>query len=79
MFRISKYIDIYVLIISFVVGFLIVYMTTDENRIIHIYPTPENEELMLYRDKAHQCFTFQHKEVSCPVNPLDISTVPIQG
>jgi hypothetical protein len=79
MFRISKYIDIYVLIISFVVGFLIVYLTTDENRIIHIYPTPENEELMLYRDKAHQCFTFQHNEVSCPVNPLDISTVPIQG
>jgi hypothetical protein len=54
-------------------------MTTDDNRIIHIYPTPENEELMLYRDKAHQCFTFQHKEVPCPNNPLNIATIPVQG
>ena len=79
MFRVSKYIDIYVFTISFVIGLLIMYMTGDENRIIHIYPTPENEELMLYRDKAHPCFTFQHKEVSCPINPLNIATVPVQG
>jgi len=79
MFRISKYIDISVFIISFVIGLLIMYMTGDENRIIHIYPTPENEELMLYRDKAHQCFTFQHNEVPCPMNPLNIATIPVQG
>jgi len=79
MFSVSKYINIPVFIISFLIGVLVVYMITDENRIIQIYPTPENEELMLYRDKAHQCFTFEHKEVSCPINPLDVSTIPIQG
>ena len=39
----------------------------------------ENQELMLYRDKAHQCFTFENKEVPCPKNPLDISKIPVQG
>ena len=79
MLKISKYINIQVFILSFVVGLLVVYLTGDDNRIIHIYPTPENEELMLYRDKAHQCFTFQHKEVACPKNPFDTSTIPVQG
>lgn len=79
MLKISKYVNIQVLIVSFAIGLLVVHLTTGDNRIIHIYPTPENEELMLYRDKAHQCFTFQHKEVTCPMDPLGVSTIPVQG
>ena len=79
MIQISKYINIQVFILSFVIGLFVVYMTDEDNRIIHIYPTPENQELMLYRDKAHQCFTFEHKEVPCPKNPLDALTIPVQG
>lgn len=79
MFKISKYIDIPVFIISFAIGIFVVYMTAMDNRIVHIYPTPENEELMLYRDKANQCFAFQHNEVPCPKNPSEIAKIPVQG
>ena len=79
MFKISKYVNVPVFVLSFAIGLLVVYMITEDNRIIHIYPTPENQELLLYRDKAHQCFTFENKEIPCPTNPLDISKIPVQG
>ena len=53
-------------------------MTTDDNRVIYIYPTPENVDLMLYKDKANQCFTFEQEEVACPKNPMNIAKIPIQ-
>ena len=78
MISISKYIDVRVFIISFAIGLLVVYMTSPDQRIIRVYPTPENVDLMLYRDKANQCFAFEHTEVKCPMNPLEISTIPVQ-
>ena len=48
-------------------------------RTIYIYPSPENVELMIYRDKASQCFAFEQKEVKCPINPLEIAKIPAQG
>lgn len=79
MFKISKYINIPIFIVSFALGLLVVYMTAVDNHIVYVYPTPENEELMLYKDKADQCFAFEHKEVPCPSNPLQISKIPVQG
>jgi len=79
MFKISKYIDIPIFIFCFAIGLLYVYITAEDSRIIHIYPTPENEELMLYKDKANQCFVFEHQEVPCPINPLSISQIPMQS
>lgn len=79
MFKISKYINIPVFIISFTIGLFVVYMTAMDTKTIYVYPTPENQELMLYRDKANQCFAFEQTEVPCPANPLEISKIPIQG
>ena len=39
----------------------------------------EYEKFMIYRDKANQCFAFEHNEVPCPKNPLEISKIPVQG
>jgi len=79
MVKLTKYISIPIFIMSLAIGIFIVYMTTDETRTIYIYPTPENVELMLYRDKADQCFAFEQKEVSCPRNPMNIEKIPIQS
>ena len=54
MVKLTKYISIPIFIMSLAIGIFIVYMTTDETRTIYIYPTPENVELMLYKDKADQ-------------------------
>jgi hypothetical protein len=79
MFNLSKYINIQVFIVSFAVGIFFVYTTLGDTRVIYIYPTPENTELMLYRDKASQCFAFEQKLVKCPLNPMDITKIPAQG
>jgi len=79
MIKITKYINLKYLLLSFIVGLIAVYLVSEENRIVYIYPTPENVDLMLYRDKANQCFAFEHTEVTCPNNPLDIARVPVQG
>lgn len=79
MFNLSKYVNIPVFIVSFAVGIFFVYTTLGDTRTIYIYPTPENTELMLYRDKASQCFAFEQKLVKCPSNPMDIAKIPTQG
>jgi len=71
--------NIPVFVISFAIGIFMVYATLDETRTIYIYPTPENVELMLYRDKASQCFAFEQTAVTCPTNPMQIEKLPTQG
>ena len=62
MFKISKYINIPIFIVSFALGLLVVYITAVDNHIVYVYPTPENEDLMLYKDKADQCFLLNKKK-----------------
>ena len=78
MIQLAKYINIYVFIVSFALGLFFVYTTLGDMRTIYIYPSPENAELMIYRDKASQCFAFEQKAVECPMNPMDIAKIPTQ-
>jgi hypothetical protein len=74
-----KYINIPVFIISFLIGIFIVFMMNlNDKHTIYIYPTPENENLIQYKDRSGNCFEYTQKEVSCPVNPKSISVIPQQ-
>ena len=64
-----------VFLISFSIGVLIVYLTSPPPREIMVYPTPENVDDLLYRDKAESCFRFSPQEVQCPKNEADIKKV----
>ena len=79
MIQLTKYINVPVFIISFAIGLFFVYATVGDMRTIYIYPSPENTELMIYSDKASQCFAFEQKEVGCPVNPMEIAKIPTQS
>lgn len=78
-FNLMKYINIPALIISLAFGLFAVYITTGDMRKIYVYPTPENVELIQYRDKTGTCFHYSQSKVSCPKNEKDISKVPAQG
>jgi hypothetical protein len=54
-------------------------MIGPEAKTIVIYPSPSNYTQFLYKDKADQCFQFIPKATQCPINPLDIKTIPIQN
>jgi hypothetical protein len=49
-----------------------------EIKTIFIYPSPENVDKVLFKDKADNCFYFDQLEVKCPDNRSLISTIPIQ-
>jgi hypothetical protein len=74
-----KYINIPVFIISLIIGIAMVYITMTDNRKIYVYPTPENINVLQYKDKTDTCFTFQQKEVACPKNEKDIFIISPQS
>lgn len=75
---ITQFISIPALITSFALGVLLVYITSPAPREIMVYPTPENVKKILYKDKAEQCFEFEHTEIPCPKNKEDIKEIPVQ-
>ena len=73
----SKFLNIPVFIVSVMVGFVVVYIyMTTETRRITVYPTPENIDMIQYKDKNDNCFRFEKKEVKCAENKERFSILP---
>ena len=62
----SHYISVPVFIISLAVGLFFVYILGPETKTVFIYPSPENVDKILFKDKADNCFQLQQEEVECP-------------
>ncbi len=76
---ILNYISIPIFIISFAVGLLFVYMLGPDKKTIYIYPTPENVNKILFKDKADNCFEYEEKIINCPSDETQITNIPIQA
>ncbi len=74
-----NYISIPVFIISFAVGLFFVYVLGPKMKKILIYPSPENVDKVLFKDKADNCFYFKPVEVTCPTDESKITSIPIQS
>ena len=74
-----NYISVPLFLISFVVGLLFAYMLGPEIKTIYIYPSPENVDKILFKDKADNCFRFEEETVECPSDDSLISDMPIQS
>jgi hypothetical protein len=75
---ILDYISIPIFLISFAIGLFFTYVLGPEIKTIFIYPSPENVDKVLFKDKAENCFYFDQLKVKCPNNASLISTIPIQ-
>ena len=64
--------------ISFAIGLFFVYIYGPEMKTIYIYPSPENIDKVIFKDKADNCFSFQATEVVCPKNNSILSKIPLQ-
>jgi len=74
----SKYIDLRIFLISLSFGILMVYLYQPTPTVIYVYPTPDNIDKVMFRDKADNCFKFQANEVNCPDDISQVNTIPIQ-
>jgi len=74
-----KFINVPIFLLSLVFGLFAVYITMPDTRTILVYPTPENIDLIQYRDKTGSCFHYKQNVVECPKNASDISKIPTQS
>ena len=75
----SKYINIPLFLVSLVFGLFAVYVTLPDTRKIYVYPTPENVDILQYKDKTDTCFSFKQTEVTCPSSNSEITKIPVQA
>lgn len=72
------YISIPIFLVSFAIGLFFIYILGPEIKTIYIYPSPENVDKILFKDKADNCFYFEEKIVKCPKDESLISNIPMQ-
>ena len=74
-----RYVNMPVFIVSLVVGLVVVYVTLPDEKVVYVYPTPENIDVLQYKDKTDTCFSFKQEKVSCPKNETEITTISAQA
>lgn len=75
---ILDYISLPIFFISFTIGLFFVYILGPEIKPIYVYPTPENVDKIMFKDKADNCFQFEEQIVDCPKDVSLLSKIPIQ-
>ena len=75
--NIFQYINIPLFIISLGIGLFYVYLTSPLPDVIFVYPTPDNIDKILYKDKSGLCYGFEKHKVKCPKNKMLIRKYPV--
>lgn len=71
-------VDFKIFIVALSIGLFYTYIIDDNNKIIILYPTPDNVNEYQYKDKSDNCYTYNLNEVDCPDDENKYQTVKIQ-
>ena len=74
----DKYVSLPVLLLTFIIGFGLMYITPADKTKVVVYPTPDNKDQFLYMDTADNCYKFEQQEVQCPTDKNLIKEIPYQ-
>ena len=77
--NIFKFFNVPCFIISLAIGLFLVYISTPNPNIIFVYPNPDNEKQILYKDKGDTCYQCSSTEVACPKDISKIVHYPVQA
>jgi len=75
---IFEYISFRIFMVSFAIGLFFVYIYGPEMKTIYIYPSPENIDKIIFKDKADNCFRYEANEIECPKDNSILSKIPLQ-
>ena len=67
-----KFINFPIFLVSLAVGLFVVYISMPPTQVIYVYPTPDNEDKITYKDRADNCFHFKSLEIDCPADESQI-------
>ena len=74
-----KFINFPVFVASFAFGIFAMYiLSQNQQRIIYVYPTPDNVDNLQYQDQAGTCFAVKQTPTTCPSTLGDIFKIPPQ-
>jgi hypothetical protein len=76
--KIMEFINFPVFFISFLIGVLFIYLSVNDIIHIKVFPSPENESILQYRDKSGKCFESHFTEMICPADESLIKKIPEQ-
>jgi hypothetical protein len=71
-----KYISFPLFLISLSIGLLYTYLSRPDMHVIYIYPTPDMQDDVQFKDTADMCYSFKAKKVKCP--RTDVKIIPVQ-
>jgi hypothetical protein len=73
-----KFINIPLFLVSLSVGLFLAYISMPPAQVIYVYPNPDNENKLSFKDKADNCYRFKSVEVDCPSDVSKIRSYNIQ-
>ena len=73
-----KFLNVPLFIVSLAIGLFVSYISMPPAQIIYVYPNPDNENKITFKDKAENCYEYSFEETNCPSNKKEINHIPIQ-
>lgn len=58
-------------LLSFMIGFIFIYINSPKPRVIIKYPTPYNSEKVYYKGLTGDCYKFKYEIVDCDKNAIE--------
>ena len=74
-----EFLNIPVFIVALSVGLFISYVANPNTNTIFVYPNPDTENNVLYKDDSGTCFKYVSKKVKCPSDITKIRSYNIQN
>ena len=75
---ITDHLSLKTFLISLSFGLLLVYLWGADMQEVFVYPTIDNAMRVQYKDRADNCYVYEGKETTCPIDPSKIQPYPIQ-
>jgi hypothetical protein len=72
-----KHIDFIPLVVGITVGIVAILCIKPEQSVVRKYPTPENANKLIYKDKNDVCYRYTVKKVDCDKNESKIKDFPL--